>query len=122
MISSLCLSMIFWKSAVMPGHDGKTNRFQVVSKSLGPVGAATAVWSEIPSARAGVRRRIGVVATASAIGPAMPAQAASAGDFDDIGARWRGQWGQRHRVGVASPSKRSDKESGLFRSVHKLLP
>src|SRR5882672_10401898 len=102
MISSLCLSMIFWKSAVMPGHDGKTNRFQVVSKSLGPVGAATAVWSEIPSARAGMRRRIGVVAPASAIGSAMPAP-----------------W---HRVGGTSAHQRAGQESGCDQSVHELLP
>jgi hypothetical protein len=104
-----------------PGHD-ESDSFSSCIESLRPVGAATAVWSEIPSARTGVRRRIGVVAPAPAIGSAMPARAASAGDFDDIGARCRHQCSPWHRVGGTSGHQRAGQESGCDQSVHELLP
>src|SRR5450432_3005357 len=91
-------------------------------KPLAAVAAAAATGADVKAARAGVRRRIGEVAQAAAIGPAMPAGAASAGDFDDIGALRRRRWHERHRAGWSCARQRADKEGGCDQSVHERSP
>ena len=55
------------------------------------------------AARAGMRRRVGVVAPASAIGAAVPARAASAGDLDDD--MQRQAWVVLDAMGLCDPAE-----------------
>src|SRR5437763_9443865 len=89
-------------------------------KTLRPIRAAAAVGAEVKATRAGMRGGVGVVLPAAAIGAAMPAGAAAAGDRNHVAVGCRCNGGERQRIGAADEGTKD--EGGSDQSVHEASP
>src|SRR6478735_1535039 len=88
---------------------------------LPAIAAASAAGADMVAARAGMRGGVGVVPEAAAIGAAVPAGAAAAGDRDDVAVRACVEQGERHGLGNARDH--AERESrGKQGAYHVFLP